>query len=99
MPSEPPEDQRLPGPHGDAPETQLHAAARVRADCTRSWSPTEAPPRVTSTSASRACGPDDCRFQRLEVVACDAKIEVLPPAGWTMPEIAEVLEATIWSGR
>ena len=49
--AQPPVHQRLAGPHRDPPETELHAGGES-AFCTRSWSPTDAPPRVTSTSAS-----------------------------------------------
>ena len=55
------------------------------ARCTRSWSPTEAPPSVTSTSAPAARAPREARRERVEVVAarCRGRSRS-PPAASTM---------------
>ena len=45
-----PKHQRLARPHGDLPEIQLPGRARSARRCTRSCSPTLAPPVVTSRS-------------------------------------------------
>ena len=48
----PPEDQRLAGPHGDLPEIQRETFRRRAPSAPDRASPTDAPPRVTSRSAS-----------------------------------------------
>ena len=60
MRSEPAVHQRLSGPHGHAPEAEL-MPWRASADWTRSWSPTEAPPSVTSRSAPARAARPRCR--------------------------------------
>ena len=51
--------------------------ASVNACCTRSWSPTEAPPSVTNTSARWACASAKRAASAAGVVGDDAKVDRL----------------------